>query len=58
MEDQLQVTSDQLLTEIGRLTVANGVLRGQLVASRQEVLRLNQHLAAQAEPASDEPTDS
>ena len=52
--DEIPVTPNQLLEEIGRLTVANGVLRAQLVASRKEVIRLNQELAKAlpaAEPA-------
>ena len=53
MEETLQVTPDQLLMEIGRLTVANNVLRGQLAASRKEVVRLNQLLAEQAEEPAD-----
>ena len=45
---ELQVTPDQLLQEIGRLTVANRILMGQLAASRQEVIRLNGVIAEQS----------
>lgn len=51
--DELQVSSEQLLHEIGRLHVANAVLTAQLDASRKEVLRLNAAIAQNV----DGPTD-
>jgi hypothetical protein len=52
----VNVSPDQLLTEIGRLHVANQVLTEQLAASRQQLVeQAAEHASQQGADASTEP---
>lgn len=50
----MDITTDKLLQEIGRLTVTNQILTQQLAASRQELVKF---AASQAEPPSEDSAD-